>query len=166
MGPISCASCASCGSFPFTGAYSHLIRPGENHAARGVLAALDAFAFFRRRVLRDVADGSFGFFLHALLALARSAPMRPQKAALAIKNFQKLGIVIDAITVLLGKLVRAGVHRLLNRVQHLADCISESILRCRRFLAIIAASERDLALLQVLGPYFDAQRNAAFLPFI
>src|SRR5690349_12530350 len=92
-----------------------LICSGEDHAAFGSRAALDALAFFRRRISRDVANRRLGLVLDLLLTLARTTPVRPQEATFAVEDLVELRVIIHPITVLLAELTGPLEHRALNR---------------------------------------------------
>src|SRR5438132_4868311 len=67
---------------------------------------------------------------------------------------------------LLAKIESACVQRLLNGRELLQDGVRQSILRYRCLLAVIAAREDNLTLVQILRTDFDSERDAALFPFI
>src|SRR5262249_28591594 len=143
-----------------------LVRSGKYHATLGAGSAFDALAIFGRCISWNVTNRGFGLILDLLFALARSAPVCPQKAAFAVQDSIEFRVVIDAIAMLLAEFPGALEHRTLNRIEHLPDGIGQAVLRRRRLLAIVATGKHDLVLLEVLRADFDTKGNTAFFPFV
>src|SRR5262249_43954416 len=127
-----------------------LVGSGEDHAALGTGAAFDALTFFCRGITWDVPNRGLRLVFDFLLALARPAPMGPEKPTLAIENFIEFRVIVDAKAVLLAEIPRSFKHGTLDRREHLKDGFGQIILRRSRLFAIIAPSEHDLVLLQIL----------------
>src|SRR5215510_16446722 len=132
-----------------------LIRSCENHALRRAAATFDALAFFGARISWNVANGSLGFIFHLFFTFARTTPMRPDEAPFSVEDFTQLRVILLVIRMFLAKLKRALVKGLLNRVQHLRHSPFKSVLRRRRLLAVIAACEHDLVLVQIFWTNFN-----------